>query len=104
MFVVTGNRLLDGIVVFLAPANRWLENLQLARCFPDQNEAEEAMSREQHGAIISMEVIPVLEEDGEIVPERLRERIRSDGPTVSPFESIDLTRTYVEAAEYQTNA
>ena len=97
MFVVTANRLLDGVVVFLGPASRWFERLQLAHLFTEREEAEKAKDAQDHGALISLEVIAVEEDKiGVIRPLRLRERIRAEGPTINPFDGIDLQRFPIE--------
>ncbi len=93
MLVVTGNRLLDGVVVFLAPAKRWVEDLQQARRFDESEQAEQALDGERHGAVVDLAVIDVsLNESGELVPDKLRERIRAEGPTIEPFDGLDLSR------------
>lgn len=99
MFVVTGNRLLDGIVVFLAAAHHWVEDLQGARLYETADEAQAALQA-QSDVIVSLDVIPVLkDEDGKIVAERLRERIRAEGPTIQPFDSISFERPHSAAAD-----
>jgi len=99
MFVVTGNRLLDGIVVYLAAAHHWVEDLQGARLYDTSNEAQ-AVLDEQSDMIVSLDVIPVSKQDnGRIVADRLRERIRSDGPTIQPFDAIPLERQISTAAD-----
>lgn len=100
MFVVTGNRLLDGIVVFLAPAMRWDENLQQARCYEEQAEAEAALEGQRNQGVIDLAVIGVsrAKEDAPLVADRLRERIRADGPTIEPFEGLSLSKTFDQAS------
>lgn len=99
MFVVTGNRLLDGIVVYLAAAHRWVEDLQTARLYETKEEAEAAL-QEQSDVIVSLDVIPVaLDAGGNVQADRLRERIRSDGPTINPFETTRLERSFPAIAE-----
>ena len=98
MFVVTGNRLLDGIVVYLAAAHHWVEDLQRARLYDTSYEAQAALG-EQSDMVVSLDVIPVCKDDnGRIAAERLREQIRADGPTIQPFDSIPLERQFSKAA------
>ncbi len=99
MFVVTGNRLLDGIVVYLAAAHHWVEDLQRARLYETADEAQVALG-EQSDVVVSLDVIPVIKnDDGGIAAERLRERIRADGPTIQPFDTIPLERQFSKAAD-----
>ncbi len=97
MFVVTGNRLLDGIVVYLADGGLWVEDIQQAAVL----ETKEAADASLPGAgedIVSLDVIPVeRDEQAGLRPARLRERIRAAGPTINPFASIDLSRRFPEA-------
>lgn len=93
MLVITGNRLLDGVVVFLAPANLWVEDLQQARCFEGGDQAEQVLDGERHGAVVDLAIIDVSRnEAGLLVPDKLRERIRAEGPTIEPFDGLDLRR------------
>ena len=97
MFVVTGNRLLDGIVVYLASAHAWVEDIRNARCYETEAEAQAALDA-QSDAIVSLEAIPVIKDDeGVISASRLREKIRAEGPTINPFEEIDLKRSFERA-------
>ena len=99
MFVVTGNRLLDGIVVYLAPAHAWVEDLQQARLFDEEQSAKQAAD-EQGDSIVSLDVVPVeRSDDGAVRAARLRERIRALGPTINPFEDIDLAHRWGATAD-----
>ena len=98
MFVVTGNRLLDGIVVYLAPEGEWVESLQNAERHADQAVAKSLMASQGEATIVSLDVVPVeVGEDGQVRALRLREQIRAEGPTINPFESIDLARSFASA-------
>ncbi|SNY93685.1 Protein of unknown function [Cohaesibacter sp. ES.047] len=94
MFVATGNRLLDGIVVYLAKDASWVEDIQSARIYEVKDDAQAAIDA-QDADIVSLDVIPVEHDvtDG-VRPARLRERIRAAGPTINPFETIDLSRRF----------
>lgn len=84
--VLSGNRLSDGRVVFLAPDGAWtgtIAGAQLAR------RPEEAAELEQIGAaakaaniIVDPYLVEVEETDAGLAPVRLRERLRIEGPTV----------------------
>lgn len=84
MEILTGNELTSGGTVYLDPHNRWVEDLQAARLFSkDEAAARDALlaATKTAGRIISVEIEEVGQADGIIVPRRLRERIRSAGPT-----------------------
>jgi hypothetical protein len=85
MKVLTANRLIDGIAVWFAPDNRWSETLAGAEIARDkaQEEKLEAIGKAAFAAnqVLDVDIIDVEMVDGEIVPLRLRERIRAAGPT-----------------------
>nr|WP_319389326.1 DUF2849 domain-containing protein [uncultured Cohaesibacter sp.] len=94
MFVITGNRLLDGGVVFLAPALAWVEDIQLARRYESDKNAREIVASLGE-VVVSLDIIPVAcDGEGVVQPLRLRERIRVGGPTVNPFAGIHLERSF----------
>lgn len=85
MRVLTANRLVDGEAVWLAPGQRWSETIAGAEIAGD-GDAEARLEAAGKAALARNEVVDVgLVEirlvDGEIVPTRLRERIRAAGPT-----------------------
>ncbi|MBB5752343.1 DUF2849 domain-containing protein [Prosthecomicrobium pneumaticum] len=85
LFLVTANRLSDGLVVFLDPSGGWTTALAGARVIaPDELAAALAHGKAQHDARIVVEPyeIETTVEAGVPVPVRLRERIRAAGPTV----------------------
>ena len=84
--VVSANRLDDGIVVFLASNDAWVERLADAEVFADKATFESGLARAQTaaGRSVVVEVAPV---DVEITPrglaaKHIRDRIRAAGPTV----------------------
>ena len=84
MEILTGNELTSGATVYLDAAGNWIEDLQAARLFSKDEVAErdEALAATKAtGRIISLEIEEVSQEGGQIVPKRLRERIRAAGPT-----------------------
>nr|WP_319484900.1 DUF2849 domain-containing protein [uncultured Cohaesibacter sp.] len=98
MFVITGNRLLDGGVVFLAPALAWVEDIQRARRYESDKSARDIVA-DLGEVVVSLDVIPVAcDDEGVVQPLRLRERIRVGGPTVNPFADIHLERTFTGRA------
>ncbi|MCV0394298.1 MAG: DUF2849 domain-containing protein [Rhizobiaceae bacterium] len=88
MKVLTANRLIDGEAVWLAADHSWSETIAAAEVARD-DASREKLERAGKAALLKNEVvdvnlIDVAMEDGEIVPLRLRERIRAAGPTTHP--------------------
>jgi len=84
MEILTGNELTSGATVYLDPRGVWVEDLQAARLFTKEEagERDAALAATKATArIISLEIEEVSQEQGLIVPRRLRERIRAAGPT-----------------------
>ena len=85
MKVLTANRLIDGIAVWYAPDRRWSETLSGAEVARDKAHEEklDAIGKAAFAAnqVLDVDLIDVDMIDGEIVPLRLRERIRAAGPT-----------------------
>lgn len=93
MEILTGNELMSGATVYLDPAGNWVEDLQKARLFGKADlEAKEAAiaATKRTGRINSLEVETVAVQDGRIVPDRLREHIRANGPTAPVFDRQHL--------------
>ncbi|WP_297113113.1 DUF2849 domain-containing protein, partial [uncultured Devosia sp.] len=84
MEILTGNELTSGATVYLDAAGNWVEDLQVARLFSKEDKAEldsAIVATKATGRVISLEAEEVEQVDGQIVPKRLRERIRAAGPT-----------------------
>ena len=84
MEILTGNELISGATVYLDATGTWVEDLQAARLFAKTEAAERdaaLAATKATGRIISLEIEEVEQVDGQIVPKRLRERIRAAGPT-----------------------
>jgi hypothetical protein len=84
--VLTGNRLTDGIAVWLNASGQWTEKLQDAIV---ARHAEAVASLEEIGKrdfaanlVVDVNLVDVVEVDGRLRPLRLRERIRAEGPTM----------------------
>jgi hypothetical protein len=84
--VLTGNRLHDGIVVFLGADGAWVESIERAAV---ARTAEEAQAFEAQGArdaaanvVVEPYLAEVREVGGRLLPVRVRERVRVDGPSV----------------------
>ena len=84
MDILTGNELTSGATVYLDGAGNWVEDLQAARLFSKEEKAEldgAVAATKATGRVISLEIEEVTQDGGQIVPKRLRERIRAAGPT-----------------------
>lgn len=84
MEILTGNELISGGTVYLDAEGRWVEDLQAARLFgEDEAEARDAAlaASKGTGRIVGADIENVELVEGRIVPRRLRERIRAAGPT-----------------------
>jgi len=82
MKAVTGNRLDDGRVVYLAPNDTWTEHLGCAAQFSDEDAADVLAAAKTRVTEIAEAYL--IEVDGKAAAgrEALRETIRSAGPTV----------------------
>lgn len=89
--VVTANRLIDGLVVFVGPGPDWVTEIDRAVVLEDGRAldaalefgADEVLARK----ILDPYAIDVTVADGSAVPTRLRERIRAIGPSVDYGEA-----------------
>jgi hypothetical protein len=84
MDILIGNELTTGSAVYLSKTGEWVEDLQQVRLFgKDEAEARDAAlaASKKTGRIVSLEIETVSVQDGIIVPDRLREKIRARGPT-----------------------
>jgi sulfite reductase (NADPH) hemoprotein beta-component len=86
MQMVTANRLVDGVVVYLRGAGDWCEDLKDARIADGKDAGENLLTLAKadvvHRLVVDPYLIDVMAEAGTWVPARIRERIRSLGPTV----------------------
>jgi hypothetical protein len=93
MDILTGNELLSGATVYLNRDGAWVEDLQQARTFSkEQTEARDAAVAATKATmrINSLEIETVDVVDGVIHPDRIRERIRADGPTAPRMDRQHL--------------
>lgn len=93
MEILTGNELMSGATVYLDRDGHWVEELQQARIFlKEELEAKEAAiaATKKTLRICSLEVETVTLRDGVIHPDRIRERIRAEGPTAPRFDRQHL--------------
>ena len=92
--VISANRLADGVVVFFAPANAWVEHLAAAHPYADKAETEAALklARQDEAANLVVDVydFAVKVEPGRITPVTLRDSIRAAGPTIAYSMGADI--------------
>lgn len=84
--ILTANRLVDGIAVWLSASGRWVEDIDTA-LIARHDEAVNALEETGRIAladnrVVDVNVIDVEEEGIHIRPKRLRERIRANGPSI----------------------
>ncbi|WP_417666449.1 DUF2849 domain-containing protein [Roseibium sp.] len=88
MKVITANRLLDGEVVWQGADGAWVELLSLAKSLEGKDDVAAAMALAEQSVakreVVEVYAIDVTEDEGRIVPVRLREVIRAAGPTTHP--------------------
>ena len=95
MEILTGNELMSGATVYLDRDGNWVEDLQQARVFlKEEAEARDAAiaATKKTMRINSLEIETVTLRDGMIHPDRIRERIRADGPTAPRFDRQHLDK------------
>jgi hypothetical protein len=85
MKILTANRLSDGLAVWLARDHSWTECIAEAEIATDANTIEKfewaGKAALLKNEVVDVNLIDIDLSDGEIVPKRLRERIRAAGPT-----------------------
>lgn len=95
MEILTGNELMSGATVYLDRDGNWVEELQKARVFlKEEAEARDAAiaATKKTLRINSIEIETVTLRDGSIYPDRIRERIRAEGPTAPRFDRQHLDK------------
>ncbi len=95
MEILTGNELISGGTVYLDSNNNWVEDLQSARVFgKEEAEARDAAiaATKKTMRINSLEIETVTLRDGTIYPDRIRERIRAEGPTAPRMDRQHLDK------------
>ena len=93
--VVTANRLRDGLVVFFAADQRWVDELANATVFTAVEAStaalQSAQKDEARNLVVDVYAIDVADRDGVLKPLKLREAIRAQGPTVHPEHGKPLS-------------
>ncbi|MEW5423630.1 DUF2849 domain-containing protein [Amorphus sp. 3PC139-8] len=102
MKVVTANRLIDGIVVFLGRSQRWVEQIDDVSPFEDDAAIEAALAYAarcvEAREIVEPYAIDVRADKHGVTPVRLREAIRAKGPTVRLDLGKQAERATVDTA------
>jgi hypothetical protein len=84
--MIIANRLSDGLVVFLAAGEGWVEKIDSGLVIDDSVEAERllvvAKRHETRNVVVEPALIDVEQRDGRLRPVAIREAIRAFGPTV----------------------
>ena len=84
--MIIANRLIDGVVVFLAPEGAWDTSIDKGIVIGDSAEATRllavAKEHERHCHVIDPNLIEVAMKAGQPRPVHIREAIRAFGPTV----------------------
>jgi len=82
--IITGNELVSGATVYLTAGDDWNEDIHTARVFGAEEAEERDRSLEkarEGGRLLSLEIEKAERHGDQVIAERLRERIRSEGPT-----------------------
>ncbi len=84
--VLTANRLIDGEVVYLDAAERWVERLDDAQLLASPAEGEAALAKglkaEEDLKVVHAYLFDVTRQGGALKPVKMREVIRAAGPTI----------------------
>ena len=92
--VVTANRLLDGIVVYLAPDGSWTEQLAHARLAKTEEETKaleaEAAKAVKGRKVVAVYPMEVANQNGQLVALSIRERIRAAHRTTLTKDWYDV--------------
>jgi hypothetical protein len=92
--VVTANRLLDGIVVYLAPDGSWTEQLAHARLAKTEEETKaleaEAAKAVKGRKVVAVYPMEVANQNGQLVALSVRERIRAAHRTTLTKDWYDV--------------
>ena len=95
MEILTGNEVMSGATVYLDRDGQWQEELQKARVFlKEEAEARDAAiaATKKTMRINSLEIETVTLRDGVIIPDRIRELIRAEGPTAPRMDRQHLDK------------
>ena len=94
LHIVSANDLLTGEVRYLSDYGEWSPQLTTARLLADNGAAVSLLEEVEHQTNVVTDAYMIevtLNEQGILTPVRLREIIRSSGPTVSASQISDIT-------------
>ncbi|WP_354859131.1 DUF2849 domain-containing protein [Acetobacter fabarum] len=83
---ITGNRLKDGVVVWLSKTDQWSESSDHAHIY-EQNDSElflETLKRRDDSNVVDIRAVDVETHNNNSVLVERREQLRADGPSVRP--------------------
>lgn len=81
-YLISANRLSDGLVVFYTPSGTWSEAVTDSALFDAEAPPELAQAAKDVGQIVGAYAVEVEETEDGLRPSRMRERIRLSGPTI----------------------
>lgn len=99
MEILAANELTSGAAVYLDAQGQWQASLQSARLFSkDEAELRDAAiaASKATGRIVGVEIEEVDSIDGQVVPKRMRERIRAAGPTTMAWNGEAFDRQHLD--------
>ena len=92
--VVTANRLVDGIVVYLAPDGSWTEEIDRARLAETEDETkaleDQAAQDVKARKVVAVYPMEVAVKDGVVDPLSVREKIRASHRTTLTKDWYDV--------------
>jgi hypothetical protein len=91
--IITANELISGATVYLAANGKWVETIDQARLFGPNEIGERDRQLDvakSNNRLVGVEIETAEIDNGKIIADRLRERIRSEGPTAprQPRQSL----------------
>ena len=99
MEILAANELTSGAAVYLDNHGEWQGSLQSARLFgKDETAVRDAAiaATKATGRIVGVEIEEVEDLGGQVVPKRMRERIRAQGPTTMASNGVAFDRQHLD--------
>jgi hypothetical protein len=81
-FLISANRLSDGLVVFYTAEGTWSEAVSDAVLYDEENPPQLAVAAKDVLEIVGAYTVEVEQSENGLRPLRVRERIRLSGPTI----------------------
>lgn len=93
--IISANRLIDGLIVFLGPRGDWSGDFASAALFDSKESAAAGMAQAQAAfeanLVVELTAIDTIIENGKRRAAHLRDAIRIKGPTIIPFTDTVAT-------------